>query len=104
MKMNKEIASQIVVLFENCNQLKLLAASTPDYPPLRVFADQLYQGLNHLLLIQNLQNFESSLSQIAIEIVDFQTHNSINLSTEVNEQIEKIKIYILEFQKTIENE
>lgn len=102
--MNKEIASQIILLFESCNQLKFLAEETPDYQYLKTFSSHLYHGLNDLFSLQELQKFESSLAQLLANVIEFQAHNASIMSSEVGEQIQNMKKNIIEIQKLIENE
>lgn len=104
MKMNKEITPQIIVLFENCNQLKLLAEETPDSQHIKIFAEQLYSGLNNLFLFQELKKIKPLLVQLRIKVIDFQANNSAKISLSIKEQLENIKINLVTFQHLIENE
>ncbi len=102
--MNKEIASRIIILFESCNQLKLLAEEIPDTPYLKNFAEQLYQGLNDLFLLQELQKFESSLGKLLAKVIDYQNNSTAEISSSTNEQMEKMKNNLVEIQNLIGNE
>jgi hypothetical protein len=104
MNMNKEIASRLIVLFESCNQLKLLAEETTYNQHLKAFAEQLYCGLNDLFLFQELQKFETSLEKLAAKVIDFQDNSSAEIPTLAKGQIENIKKNLIEIQNLIGNE
>lgn len=104
MNMNKEIASRIIILFESCNQLKLLAEEIPDTQYLKNFAEQLYHGLNDLFLFQELQKFESSLGELLAKVIAFQNNNTAVISSSTNEQMETMKNNLVEIQNLIGNE
>jgi hypothetical protein len=104
MNMNKEIASRLIVLFESCNQLKLLAEETPynQYP--KPFAEQLYCGLNDLFLFQEFHKFAAPLEKLTAKVIEFQGNSSADTPTLAKDQIENMKNNLIEIQNLIGNE
>ncbi|MCP9746022.1 hypothetical protein EGI24_04915 [Lacihabitans sp. CS3-21] len=104
MNLNKEIASRLIVLFESCNQLKLLAEEAPSNQHLKPFAEQLYCGLNDLFLFQELHKFAAPLEKLTAKVIEFQGNISAEIPTLAKDQIENIKKNLIEIQNLIGNE
>ena len=102
--MNKDIASQIIALFESCNHLKLLAEESPNSEHLKTFAEQFYSGLNDLFLFQELQKFAPPLEKLTAKVIEFQGNSSAEIPALAKDQIEIIKKNLIEIQNLIENE